>query len=329
VDAFLSPFKRMFGIKSEPEVKVPDIIKYNNEDIAAMIKHLDLLKDTTGKRPIIQLNHPRYTADHNPALEADVRGRDYGVKSFKNVAEWREKFGKYASQIEVIKGEALNPDPIVEVKAGDLDPTSYMGYLDKGLKLSPTFGRDFHYGEPVANPAGTGIYAKSLTKDGLLDALRERRTIATTNTQKLSGVMTTAEGHPMGTVLDRAAVQDLAFTVKIGGEITPEANYKVLLWGDKKVGDGKLAEVVQSQEISGTDLLSGNGLVAFDKIKMPLRNKSAHFIEVQRKEIDATHTDRMWTAPIWVEQLSGSRHSFWFSGLIGNGNQLIPGISGS
>jgi hypothetical protein len=141
--------------------------------------------------------------------------------------------------------------------------------------------------------------------------------------------MTTAEGHPMGTVLDRAAVQDLAFTVKIGGEITPEANYKVLLWGDKKVGDGKLAEVVQSQEISGTDLLSGNGLVAFDKIKMPLRNKSAHFIEVQRKEIDATHTDRMWTAPIWVEQLSGSRHSFWFSGLIGNGNQLIPGISGS
>lgn len=322
----MQKFWGFFGIESAPVVKAPDVIKYNDGDIAAFVKHLDLLKDTTGKTPIIQLNHPRYTADWNPGLEADVRGRDFGPKSFKNLAEWRAKFGKYASQIELIKGEALNPDPIPEVKAGDLDPTSYAGYLDLGLKLSPTFGRDFHFGEPVNNPAGTGIHATSLSKEALLDALRERRTIATTNTRKLSAIMETTENQPMGTVIDRAAIDQLGIRVKIGGEVTPDAQYKVLLWGDRKIGDGKLAQVVQTQEIAGSDLLSGNGLVAFDKIKLPLKQKTAHYVEVQRTDAASGHTDRMWTAPIWVEPLSGARHSLWFSGLISNGNQLIPGF---
>jgi hypothetical protein len=320
----MQQFWSLFGVKSEPPVKAPDVIKYNDGDMAGFVQHLDLLKDTTGKTPIIQLNHPRYTADWNASLEADVRGRDFGIKSFKNIGEWRQKFGKYASQIELIKGEALNPDPIPEVKAGDLDPTSYAGYLDLGLKLSPTFGRDFHFGEPVNNPAGTGIHATSLSKEALLDALRERRTIATTNTKKLSAIMETTENQPMGTVIDRAAIQDLGIRVKVGGDITPDAKYKVLLWGDRKIGDGKLAEVVQTQEIAGKDLLAGDGLVAFDRIKLPLKSKSAHYVEVQRTDAGSGHTDRMWTAPVWVEPLTAAKHSLWLRGLVGNGNLLFP-----
>ncbi|MBA4077172.1 MAG: hypothetical protein C0508_19200, partial [Cyanobacteria bacterium PR.023] len=178
----------MRAVGKEPEVvvKPPDVIKYNDGDYRAMVDHLDKIKDTTGNTPIVQLNHPRYLADENPTTPAWKRGRDYGQKSFKNQQEWLDRFAdKYVRQIELIKGGALNPSPVDKVPTGDLDPTSFAGYIDKKVHASPTFGRDFHFGEPVGNPGATGFYAKGLDKPSILEAMRERRTIATTSSKNL------------------------------------------------------------------------------------------------------------------------------------------------
>jgi len=316
----------MRAVGKEPEVvvKPPDVVKYNDGDYRAMVDHLDKIKDTTGNTPIIQLNHPRYLADENPTTPAWKRGRDYGQKSFKNQQEWLDRFAdKYVRQIELIKGGALNPSPIDKVPTGDLDPTSFAGYIDKKVHASPTFGRDFHFGEPVGNPGATGFYAKGLDKPSILEAMRERRTIATTSSKNLSGLLTANDRFLMGSIVDQSAVPSLSLKMRIDGNIDPAANYAVKLWGDTKVGDGKLAEVLQQRDISGADLLNQSQTVAFDAITGKVGQNSAYYVEVQRKDPHTANLDRMWTAPIWLEQLAGG-HSLFTRWMTGSGSQLLP-----
>ncbi len=316
----------MRAVGKEPEVvvKPPDVIKYNDGDYRAMVDHLDKIKDTTGNTPIIQLNHPRYLADENPTTPAWKRGRDYGQKSFKNQQEWLDRFAdKYVRQIELIKGGALNPSPVDKVPTGDLDPTSFAGYIDKKVHASPTFGRDFHFGEPVGNPGATGFYARGLDKPSILEAMRERRTIATTSSKNLSGLLTANDRFLMGSIVDQSAVPSLSLKMRIDGNIDPAANYAVKLWGDTKVGDGKLAEVLQQRDISGADLLNQSQTVAFDAITGKVGQNSAYYVEVQRKDPHTANLDRMWTAPIWLEQLAGG-HSLFTRWMTGSGSQLLP-----
>ncbi|MFA6209043.1 MAG: hypothetical protein WCT03_01460 [Candidatus Obscuribacterales bacterium] len=315
---------RTVGKEPEVVVKPPDVVKYNDGDYKGLVDHLDKIKDTTGNTPVIQLNHPRYLADENPTTPAWKRGRDYGQKSFKNQQEWLDRFAdKYVRQIELIKGGALNPSPVDRIPTGDLDPTSFAGYIDKRVHASPTFGRDFHFGEPVGNPGATGFYAKSLDKPSILEAMRERRTIATTSSKNLSGLLTANDRFIMGSIVDQSAVPSLSLKMRIEGNIDPAANYAVKLWGDTKIGDGKLAEVLQQRDLSGADLLSQAQTVAFDAITGKVGHNSAYYVEVQRKDPITANLDRMWTAPIWLEQLAGG-HSLFTRWMTGSGSQLLP-----
>lgn len=306
----------------------PEVVKVGDGNYKQLVEFLDGHKDTTGGTAVIQLAHPRYRADENPNTPAAERGRDYGQKSFKSKQEWLDRFvDPYVRQIELIKGGALTPDPVDVVAPGHIDPTSYAGYLDKGVHASPTFGRDYHYGDPGGNPGATGIMAKSLDKPSLMNALRERRTIATTNGDKLTGSMWGNETHPMGSILDQAAIKDLTLSAKIGGEVVPEAEYTVKLWGDTKLGDKKLAEVIEEKTVTGAELLQSGNSVSFDPVTQKLGNKSAYYMEIQRKDPGTGHVDKMWTAPIWVEPLTGDKHSFYMRWLTGNSAQFLEGLA--
>jgi len=322
--AFAS-FMRAIGKEPEPVVTAPEVIKYNDGDYKAMVDHLDKLTATDGGKPIIQLNHPRYLADENPNTPAASRGRDYGQKSFKNQQEWLDRFATpYVRQIELIKGGALSPNPVDTVPTGHLDPTSFAGYLDKGVHASPTFGRDFHFGDPVGNPGATGIYATNLDKTSILNALRERRTIATTSSKNLSGVLFGNDKFVMGSILDHSVVPSLNLKMKIDGIVHPDADYTLKLWGDTKLGDGKLADVVQTKTIKGSDLLAANQTVAFDAVTGTTGHNSAYYVEVLRKDPVSDHTDRMWTAPIWLENLTGTKHTLFSKWMAGSASQYLP-----
>ena len=327
VAAALGNIQRRLGFSSAAEASAapasPEVFTYKDGDYKSLVAALDMIKDTTGGRPVIQLNHPRFKADWNENLPPEMRGRDYGIKSFGSLKNWQQQFGKYASLIEIITGQALNPHPVDVMKSTDLNPVNLAGYIDKGLHVSPTFGRDDHFGLPGGRPAGTGVLATSLDKASILDGLRERRTVATTSTKLLRGHMTVNDNHPMGTIFDQSAVPDLNIKMNIGGELDPKAQYTVNLFGDSKIGDGKLAEVMQTKKLSGQDLLDTQGQVSFDQVQTKLGNKSAYYVEVQRVDPNTSNTDYMWTAPVWVEP-SGT-HSLLTRGLVGIGTQFLLG----
>ena len=76
---------RAMGMKVEPVVTTPDVVKINDGDYLNLVNHLDTMKATDGGTPIIQLNHPRYLADENPNTPLESRGRDYGQKSHSKI----------------------------------------------------------------------------------------------------------------------------------------------------------------------------------------------------------------------------------------------------
>jgi hypothetical protein len=224
-----------------------------------------------------------------------------------------------------VKGEALNSAPVVEtMKPGDFDPDSFVGYLDMGVKAGPTYGRDSHFGDPGGRPAGTGVLASSLDEKGVFDAMRNRRTFATTSYADLQGVLTGNDGAVyMGTVLDQAAVPTLNLKLKVGGNIQPDANYNIKLMADEQIGDGKLAAPAKTVTMTGADLLKANQEVTFDPIKHKLGNTSGYYVQIDRTAQGSTTTDHLLTSPIWVQPLSGAKHGLVTRALVGNGGQIL------
>jgi hypothetical protein len=296
---------------------LPDVQHYPDGDYESLANILGKTTDVTGQTPIVQFNHPRFNTNS---------ATDYGVTSFASVKDWLSQFViPYVKLQEVVKGEALNSAPVVEtMKPGDFDPNSFVGYLDMGVKAGPTYGRDSHFGDPGGRPAGTGVLASSLDETGVFDAMRNRRTFATTNYADLQGVLTGNDGAVyMGTVLDQAAVPTLNLKLKVGGNIQPDANYSIKLMADEQIGDGKLASPAKTVTMTGADLLKANQEVTFDPITHKLGNTSGYYVQIDRTAQGSTTTDHLLTAPIWVEPLSGAKHGIVTQALVGNGGQIL------
>jgi len=316
-----SPVRRALGMKEPPAVVTPDVIKYPDGNMKGVIDYIETygLKDSMGKDPVFIAAHPRWAEDHSPSLPTGTKGADYGRFSFKTKEEWVQRAGKYFSGIEVIKGGAMRRTPVEEIGAKDADMTSLRGFINDGFHMSPTVGRDAHFGDPGLIPAETGIWVNSIDKAGVLEGLRARRTFATTHMERLNGRVVANDRYQMGQILDQAVTNELSLTTKIGGQIKPDADYTVKLWGDQRIGDRTLAEVMQEVKLTG-EQLSGNGnQVTFDAVKHNVgKSGSAYFVEVTRKDPVTSHVDHMYMAPFWIEPLSGGgRHSLYMRFLAG------------
>lgn len=315
------PVRRALGLKEPPQVITPDVIKYPDGNMKGVIDYIETngLKDSTGKDPIFIAAHPRWAEDHSPNLPSGTKGADYGRFSFKTKEEWVRRAGKYFSGIEVIKGGAMRRTPVEEIGAKDADMTSLRGFINDGFHMSPTVGRDAHFGDPGLVPAETGIWVSSIDKAGVLEGLRSRRTFATTHMDRLNGKVVANDRYQMGQIVDQAVTNELSLTTKIGGKIEPEANYTLKLWGDQKIGDRTLAEVMQEVKLTGEELSSRGNQFTFDKVTHNIGKKGgAYFVEVTRKDPITSHVDHMYMAPFWIEPLSGGgRHSLYMRFLAG------------
>lgn len=328
-----NPFRRMFGMKEIPEVKPPEVIKYNDGDMRGLLTHIrsNGLKDTTGNDPIFIMAHPRWAQDHAPGLPKGTKGADYGRYSYRTKKEWIAETDQHFRMIEVIKGQAMNPNPVPEVGMKDIDLLSFRGYLNEGFHVSPTVGRDAHFGNPLGNPAETGILVSRVDKSGVMEAMRQRRTMATTSMDRLKGSVEANDRYQMGSIIDQAISPDLKLTTRIDSKIAPDAQYTFKLWGDTKVGDRTLADVVQQTTMTGDDLISAGSRFSFDKVRQTIGDKGAYFVEVVRKDPVSGHNDHMYLAPFWIEPISGGgRHSLWMRLLAGSaGDAAAPSIIGS
>lgn len=288
-------------IPEEDQFPKPEVWKIKDGDYKDLVERLEKITDTTGGRPIIQLNHPRWSQDESQSLDESVRGRDYGQKSFDSQDEWRERFGKFASLLEILNGEAMKEVQTGEFKSHHIHATDFAGYIEKGLHVGPAFGRDSHYCDAGGTPASTGVLANGFDKKSLLDALRERRTFATTSRDTLAGYMQVNDKHVMGSIVDQNDAPNVHVTMTVASQIEPEANYTAILWADQNIGDGDLAEKVQTISLSGEQLSEANNKIRFEGLPHLVGNKSAYYVEVQKRVSDSTRAERMWTAPVWVE----------------------------
>jgi hypothetical protein len=255
----------------KPQTNETNVIKYPNTNYKELFASVATTPDTRGERPVVQLNHPRYKEDENSNYPPNVRGKDYGTKSYASDEEWRQDLGKYARIIEAIRTK------------GNIDTISFQGMLDKGLYLAPSYGPDDHFGEPGNFKGATLLPAKHLTKDNLLDAMSELRTGATSNRFTLQGVMGVENKYLQGTIFEDNAVKDLNFAVKVTSDIDPKSNYRMKLWGDTKLGDHRLAQVVGTKEYTGEELLKSGGTVQpFEHIQYAHSQNNAFYVEVER-----------------------------------------------
>jgi len=316
-----SPVRRALGLKEPPEMVTPDVIKYPDGNMKGVVDYIETngLKDSLGKDPIFIAAHPRWSQDHSPSLPSGTKGADYGRYSFKTKEEWVRRAGKYFSNIEIIKGGAMRRTPAEEIGAKDADLTSLRGFINDGFHMSPVVGRDAHFGDPGLVPAETGIWVSNIDKAGVLEGLRSRRTFATTHMERLNGRVVANDRYQMGQIVDQAVTNELSLTTKIGGKIEPDAKYTLKLWGDQKVGDRTLAEVMQEVKLTGEELSGMGNQVKFDTVTHNIGKKGgAYFVEVTRKDPTSAHVDHMYMAPFWIEPLSGGgRHSLYMRFLAG------------
>ncbi|MBA3857785.1 MAG: hypothetical protein C0507_12830 [Cyanobacteria bacterium PR.3.49] len=329
LDTAFAPLRRALGLKEKPAVVEPQVVEYNDGNMNALVTYIsqNRIKDTTGQDPIFIMAHPRWSQDHSPSLPSGTKGADYGRYSFKTKAEWVQRTDKHFRGIEVIKGQAMKQSDTAEVGSKDVDLLSLRGYLNEGFHVSPTVGRDAHFGNPLGTPAETGIWTSAIDKPSVLEAMRARRTFATTHMERLNGRVVANDRYQMGQVLDQAVTNELKLTTQIGGKVEPEAQYTFKLWADEKVGDRTLAQVVQQQKLTGEELRQMGNAFSFEKFRHTLGNKGgAYFVEVSRKDPTTAHMDRMFMAPFWVEPLSGGgRHSLWLPFLAGQApSTLMP-----
>lgn len=299
----------------KPLTELGDLnVKFEDGNTKYLMEKIVLpLEKETGRKIIVQANHPRYAQDNSESLDPSVAGRDYGRKSYANDQEWlspEKGFGSKISLIEGLHKYALESKRIDEMSRSDLDMRSYLSYLDmkglkKGVKAGPSFGGDLHYDHPEDRPATTGAFVDQRLVDGLTEALARRRTMLSTNRSRIFGFTTANEDSVlMGDIVDSKQTKKLNLVTEIGGEVDPKALYKFTVLRDPEVGDGKLAQPFgQSIEKTGEELLKQGHRVIFPEIDLS-KNKnvsSFYMVDVGRTDPQTGNEDVMITAPIWVE----------------------------
>lgn len=263
-------------------VNVFDIGEVIDEDVVPN-KRYDLFYqwitsrlDTTGRVPIVQLNHPKSLNE------------DYGVLNFGTIAATLAAARPFVRTMQIINGP--HDAETSGHRVNTIKSRTYLNYLDAGFRIAPTADQDNHFiTHGTATDHRTVVLAPALTKRDILDGLRQRRVYASQD--RNLRVHFTINGHPLGSVVALAPNTPIRVEVQLADPNEPAANYRVSLRRDEVGG-----EVEADREFAGSDR-SGDGSVVFDQFA---HGVSDEYFLVQVVQIGSDGADTAWTAPIWL-----------------------------
>ena len=261
-----------------------------NKEYACLTEWLASHRDSIGVDAVIEFNHP-VPSQRNEGVE-------YGADDFSGQTQWTAEMGRYARLIAIQNGPShdskLN-------QAAKLDAvSSYHAYLAMGFKLGPVCDQDNHYPNwGSATRARTAVVAKELTKEMILEGLRQRHVYATQD-ENLR-IVFLVQGQLCGDVVGVPAQgEDLDIAYAIWDDDEPDAAYGIEIWGGK-VGGEPAKKLVPKMETIGSN--QPTQLKRIEEIGCMGEGSYVMFKVTQEGAED--HADEVaWTAPVWFENAS-------------------------
>ena len=140
----------------------------------------------------------------------------------------------------------------------------------------------------------TGVVATSLTKNNILEALRNRNVYATED--KNLKVIMKVNGNLMGSILSNgfpSVGEPLNITAELNDPDEPSALYTIDVYSDR-IGGNEVADVVQQV------LHEGNGTISITGV--PFGGEGQYlYLKIIQTNQDGEERARAWTAPVWFE----------------------------
>ncbi|MDH4049418.1 MAG: hypothetical protein OEW68_15855 [Gammaproteobacteria bacterium] len=249
--------------------------------------------------PVLQMNHPDVQLDlfyrgSNSATQGNMFN-DYGFDDFgEDFATLVAEADKFIVLLEVLTGPAF-AESANDSFHYDHHENDYYYYLIQGFHLSPSVGHDNHFrtwGD--ATPARMGVFASSLTTEGLLNAMRANRTFASEDRDLRIDFQINGAG--MGEVLTLDTGTALNPRLVIADSSDANSEYTVeLIYGDVQAQQrANLVKWVPSDGLTESFTFTGEGQLDFDAYEA---SGLPEFFYVRVTQGDG---DRAWSAPIWI-----------------------------
>jgi hypothetical protein len=265
---------------------VREVINVPNGRFDSLVGWLRTRADAQGRPVLIQLNHP--------ALLDDA-GREYGADDFPSVSSWIAALAPHAALIEVLNGPALAAT--LGHRSAEMMQADFFHYLNLGLRVAPTGDQDNHY-ETWGNitETRTGVIAQSLTRDAILQAIRDRHVYATED--RNLRLIARVNNQLMGSLAPPPAVgSPLNITLSISDADEASAAYRIEVYVDSAVG-GAVAEVAEVFTVEGN---SPPGQPYHLEGLRFLGPGQYLFLRIRQTGEHGQDNDRAWTAPLWFQ----------------------------
>lgn len=238
--------------------------------------------DSQEQPAILLLNHP--------TIPGSTHDEEYGIDDFNgDLTAWRTALGRHASLINMVNGPSHD-----DGEPGSPSFDEVLRYLDMGFHLAPTADQDNHLENwGSAARTRTGVWATTLSKPAILDALRSRRAYATEDENlKLIG---SVNGALMGEVFTGNSVPPpgpLTIELTIEDADEPGAEYTIDVFRNT-IGGTTDADVVRQVEHTG------DGTVTIPDVRYEGGDQYV-FLRVSQLD-ESGRTDHAWLAPVWFE----------------------------
>ncbi len=259
----------------------PKVITTPNGDFKKLVDWIKANKDSSGKTCIVQLNHPDAFND-----DAKIYGRDdFGTK-----ANWISKMDGVASLIEMSVGPAF-AQAFTSNKPSPAE-SDFFKFLSLGFHVSPTGNQDNHYVTwGSATNVRTGVYARALTKKGILDALRTGRSYATED-KNLKAMLWVEGVLAGGTTAFPGASTDVTIDLSIEDPDEPGASYEFEVYVGFKGGEA--SRLIAEAEWDGDT--EPDTVATIEGVRVP---NGADYLVVKVLQGTGSNRDRAWLAPVW------------------------------